>query len=224
MLGGYMKHLLFFFTFIFLNLSCQKENSTTNELSARNFNFDNHVYHSISNSEGQSVLRQKILNNLLENKLKIKNEIPLKLTKDTSLLEDDIQKDVPNLTEYQQNRKNSAEIFVSYPDHLDVYFVPHGISRNKALLQLAIYPATGASFIWIDPEGTYLMKGKTYLLISTSIQELKENDIYFNHSEVSGGKNFNENSFNFSNGLVVHLKIIAEYFEREVLVNVFSEN
>lgn len=220
---------LFLLIFVFINLACKKENSTPSDLNARKFNFDNRRYHSISYSEGKSLLRRKILNRLLEEKIKItkdltkdQNEESKILADESSQLEMNILKEIPKLKEYQEFKENSAEVFISYADHLDVYFVPTGISRENGLAQLAIVPTAGASFYWINSRDNYLMKGQSYYLISASNQELKENDVYFNSSTVKIGNHFNDTSFNFSNAQVITLKVNIDYFEKETAVNVFQ--
>ncbi len=217
---GYLQ-----FIFIIFYLSCQKENSTSRELSDRNFNFNNNIYHSISYKDGESLIRRKILHALLEENLKIKKEKikeQIMSSEDASRLEKDVVSEIESRIEYLKLKDNSAAVYVSYPNHLDLYFVPVGISRDKIISQLAIIPAGGAYFSWIDSRENYLEKGQSYYLISASNQELKENDVYFNHEKINIGNSFNEKSFVFGRNQVIYLKVIAEYFEREFVLNVFQ--
>ncbi|MFA6238365.1 MAG: hypothetical protein WC635_13615 [Bacteriovorax sp.] len=218
-----MKQFLLTFSLLSASLlatvACKNENTTPAELSARKFAFDNTAFFTISHDEGQSALRKKLLNLALAGLLK-RDQEPGEAEKikssDVFTVNGDVYKLPPhNFSEYKNYKENSAEIIVSYNNHLDIYFVPTGISKDKAFAQLGIYPEQDSHFYWVEAAGTYLFKEKTYYLVSTTSKEMKQNDIHFNQTVKKIGNDFNEKYFSFSTNQILVLKIAADYKTRE---------
>lgn len=219
-----MKHFLLKFSLLSVTfcaaIACKNTNSTTNELSARKLPFDNSVYFTVPHLEGRSSLRKKLLNQALAIKLKSNVE----MNESQEIKKDDTKFSTSNLTEYKNFKKNAAEVIVSFRDRLEIYFVPNGISREKAFQQLALEPESDASFFWIGSSDAYLMKEKSYFLISTTNKEMRENDVYFNNSVENLGSDFNELYFSFSSSQIISLKVKAEYFIKETTYALLTGN
>lgn len=216
-----MKNFLMTLTLLTALVACKNSNTTPTALSARKLPFDNNVFLTIPHQEGQSQLRKKLLNITLASELNTKpdfTENEIVTPEDKFIFNKEVFKLSPlSQAEYQNFKENSVEIVVSYTDHQEIYFVPVGISREKALRQLNIVPGPDARFFWINVAEEYLNKGKTYYLLSSSIKEMKENDIHFNHQVKTIGQDFHEKYFSFANNQIVNLKISADYKEPETV-------
>lgn len=218
-----MKHSLLNLTLLTFSIlgivACQNSNSTSTDPAIRALPFDNTVFLSIPHTEGHSQLRRKLLNQALNDELKLHKELNATVeikAEDTFKFEEDTYKlPPPTMAEYKYFKENSAELIVSYVDHLEVYFVPTGISREKAFRQLNLSPVSDSRFIWVATPDIFLEKEKTYYLVSTTSQELKDNDIYFNSAHKDLGSDFNEKYFSFSSNQIINLRVKAEYFVKE---------
>lgn len=207
-----MKHSLLLISILFATVACKNTNSTSTEIADRKLPFNTEAFLRLENIEIKSNMRQKFLNSTLSKKLKSDFEIKEfeRLTEEELLEASSL-----NPLEYYRLKENSAEIVISFSDRIEVYFVPTGISKEKVLLQLGIVPDEGSDFFWIETPDAYLMNKKTYYLTSTTIKELKENDINFNQNIENLGEDFNEKYFSFSNSQIIKLKIKTDYRVKE---------
>lgn len=207
-------------------VACKNSNSTLGPLSERQLPFDNNAYISIPHPEGESVLRRKLLHLALASELKTNLEMneSEKMTKEDvfKFKEDTFKLSTVDRAEYQNFKDNSAEVIVSYNDHLVIYFVPTGISREKAFRQLAVSPESEAKFFWVETPDVNLIKEKTYYLVSATNNELKENDIHYHQSLTTIGADFNEKYFSFGSNQIVEVKVKADYFVKETAYAVLS--
>lgn len=207
-------------------VACKKSNSTSNALNERQLPFDNNAYILIPHQEGESVLRRKLLNLALASELKTN----LEMNESEKIIEEDVFKfkedtfklSIIDRAEYQNFKDNSAEVIVSYKDHLVIYFVPTGISREKAFRQLAVTPDNEAKFFWVETPDANLLREKTYYLVSATNNELKENDVHYHQSFTTIGANFNEKYFSFGSNQIVEVKVKADYFVKETAYTVLS--
>ncbi|RPJ74067.1 MAG: hypothetical protein EHM20_11225 [Alphaproteobacteria bacterium] len=207
-----MKHSLLLFSLLFATMACKNINSTSTEMADRKLPFNSKAFLRLENIEIKSNMRQQFLNTTLAKKLKSNFEIKEfeKLTEEELLESSSL-----NPLDYYRLKENSAEVVISFSDRIEIYFVPTGISNEKVLSQLGIVPDEGSEFFWLEAPDAYLINKKTYYLTSTTIKELKENDVYFNQNVENLGSDFNEKYFSFSNSQIVKLKIKSDYRVKE---------
>ena len=222
-----MKFFLFFLLIV-LNVSCKKTISPGKDGQVRNFPFDNSIYLNIPHAEDQSILRRKLLNLNLSNQLK-NNDIAIDSEinyGDEFVFLDDLNKaSTIDQRDYKNIRSNSAEIIVSYKDHLEIYFVPTGITSSDAIAQLKIVPDPEASFSWVNLPGKYLYKNKIYYLLSATKVDYRDNDVHFYQQKISLGDNLNDKIFTFSANQILELEIKIDYSLKETgIVEVNGEN
>ncbi|MDD4974322.1 MAG: hypothetical protein PHY93_08210 [Bacteriovorax sp.] len=224
-----MKHSLFFtllFTQLFLSVACKKINSTSTDPYARNLPFDNAIYLSIPHQEDQSILRRKLLNLNLNNQLKNLNEVDeaskIQDGDEFKFANNSFKTSSLNLNEYEKFRSNAAEVIVSYNDRLEIYFVPNGIERKKALTQLGVAAEPGANFSWLGDTDNFLFKDKIYYLLSASKTNLLENDVHFSQQKISLGDAFNEKMFTFFSNQILELEVNVEYSQKETTLAVLG--
>ncbi|MBC7540033.1 MAG: hypothetical protein H7281_14515 [Bacteriovorax sp.] len=213
-----MKHKLLL-TLLFLSVACKNINSTSSDPNARNLPFDNSAYLSIPHHDDQSILRRKLLNLSLSNQLLKNDEVDenskVKNGDEFNFTNDGFNPSSLNLEEYKKIRANAAEVIVSYKDRLEIYFVPTGIERSKALAQLGVITEPGATLSWVDSPDNFLLKNKVYYLLSATKNNLLENDVHFNQQKISLGNDFNEKVLSFSNNQILELEVNVDYSLRE---------
>jgi hypothetical protein len=213
-----MKHYLLL-TLFFLSVACKNINSTSTDTKVRNLPFDNSVYLSIPHHEDQSILRRKLLNLSLTNQFKISDKVEenfkVKDGDEFNFTNDSFKPSSLNLEEYKKFKANAAEVIVSYKDRLEIYFVPTGIERGKALDQLGVTTEPEATLSWVISPDNILLKNKVYYLLSATRFNLLENDIYFNQQKISLGNDFNEKVLSFSSNQILELEVSVDYSLRE---------
>jgi hypothetical protein len=217
-----MKHSLFFtllFTQLFLSVACKNTNTTSTDPYARNLPFNNAIYLSIPHQDDQSILRRKLLNLSLNDQLKNIDEVDesakIKNGDEFKFANNSFKSSVLNLAEYEKFKSNAAEVIVSYNNRLEIYFVPTGIERKKALAQLGVTAGPEAKLSWVGETDTFLVKDKVYFLLSASKINLLENDAYFSQQKISLGDYFNEKMFTFSNNQILELEVNVDYSQKE---------
>lgn len=197
-------------------MACKNINSTSADGSDRNLPFNNSIYMTISHQEDQSLLRRKLMNLALAERLSKTKEVTedskIKNGDEFQLLGDKFNSSILNVEEYNYFKSNTAEVIISYPDRLDIYFVPTGIQREKAFMQLGLKNDGKLSWVGAD---TILVKDKVYYLLSASKRHLLENDVHFNQQKMSLGESFNEKNLTFSSTQVLELDIAVDYFQPE---------
>jgi hypothetical protein len=206
---------------LLLSTACHHSNTTSTDPSVRKMPFDNTAFLSIPHSEEQSILRRKLLNEALTDELKKANKSELSQVvkiddgDQFKFVNDSYKLSKITLEEYKRMKANAAEVIVSYNDRLEIYFVPTGIRRDKAFDQLGLLTDIDSNSYWVETPDAYLFKNKTYYLVNASRKEMKENDVYFNHSESAIGSDFNDKILSYDRNQIIELKINADYFVKE---------
>ena len=216
-----MKHFLFLPLIIF-SVACNNNSTSTNS-SVRQLPFDNSAFLSISHQEDQSILRRKLQNFSLNAQIKKSVEDHTELDPDTEIknadefkfTDDSFKESSVNLAEYKKMKANAAEVIVSYKDHLEIYFVPTGIARDKAFSELRVVTEPEANFYWVNSTDNLLVKNKTYYLLNATKDNLKDNDIYFNQQKLALGADFNDKILSFSSNQILELEINIDYSLKE---------
>ena len=115
---------------LFISSACHNQNSTSKDPSVRKMPFEASVFLSIPHEAEQSFLRRKLLNTVLNEDLQ-KNDSSVENRHEVIGNEDQFKFVKGNykfsfgeLSEYKNAKGNSAEVIVSYRDHLDIFFVP----------------------------------------------------------------------------------------------------
>lgn len=224
-----MKQILTAILIMSFAIACNHRNTTSEEPAARKFAFDNSAYLNIPHEVEESILRRKLLNLALEERInsafdKEKENVAHKVNpEDTFLFQKKTFKlDPKSFEEFGRFSENSAQVVVSYEDRLEIYFVPTGISKEKALLQLGVQPARDSRFFWLKASEPYLTKNNIYYLLSASNKNLLDNDAFFNSEIKTIGSEFNELYFSFASNQILNLVIKADYLEVETVYEILK--
>lgn len=177
-----MKTLLILISVLSLTACKGTSNKTSNvqNVSA----YEQKAYLSIPHNDDSSLLREKLLHLKLASLLKQNTAVKVepqdlfKFSKETFQTNGSVQLEIEKL------QSSSAEIVVSYDDHLEIYFVPTGILRDQALLDLRLKTEEGQLLDWMPGTPSILAKGQTYYLLSASRKEILTNDQKFSSTVV----------------------------------------
>lgn len=180
--------------------------------------FDRQSYLYIPHQEDQSLLRRKLLHFRLNQILNEANTQEIEASDVFEISNNHYQMNEKEIKEYNQLRASCAELIISFKDHLEIYFVPTGIDREVALKQIAIVPDIGGAFFWKENTPEKLLKGNKYYLLSTTLSEVKNNDIYFSSNKISLGDNYQNKEFTFAPNQQVVLDFDTQYLEKQVAI------
>ncbi|MGZ3789455.1 MAG: hypothetical protein ACXVLQ_13080 [Bacteriovorax sp.] len=168
--------------FLLFAVACKNTNETSN--AQKKMPFENNAYLSLPHAKDQSVLRRKLLNLRLTKMLNQKDEVKLASGDEFQFLNDQHSFNENEKIEYEKYKATCAEIIVSFKDHLEFYFVPTGINRDNALLQLDLKTEKGSKLFWVTETPAVLTKGQSYYLMSASDDEIRENDVNFYQQKI----------------------------------------
>jgi hypothetical protein len=210
-----MKRLLFCLTLLNF-ISCKKENVTLGE---KRMPFDHKSYLYISHEEDQSLLRQKLLNIALTERLKKEDESKIEAGDEFKMLDNSYSLAGNDKAEYQKMQGESAEIIISYKDHLEFYFVPMGIKKENALKQLGLEKEVGNSLFWVKESPATLEKKHTYYLVEASNDEIKNNDVNFYEQTINSDQ-LTKSSMTFKSHQIVLLDFEINYLTKETAITV----
>lgn len=205
---------------LLLTVACKNTNST---MGAKKMPFEHEAFLTIPHAEDHSILRRKLLNMGLTKKLNIASESKLADGDEFLFTDDPFIFGDNELIEYKKYKASCAEIIVSFRDHLDIYFVPTGITKNNALSQLNLQGESGNKFFWVTETPTILSKGQTYYVMNTSDEEIKINDVNFHHENIQLNQN-NVQSLTFTNNQKIIIDIKVDYLMKETAITSRSGN
>ena len=201
--------LTLLFLIMFAIVACKQNNQTAGNT---HYALESHPYFSIPVQEEQSILRRQLLNNTLTHLIENKAATSEKF-KEVDLF-NDYHLTKSELEAYENSKENNAELIVSFSNHNDVYFIPQGISRESLISLLGITPENHGKLYWVESSDSLLIKNKTYYLVSTTLSEMKYNDVYFNSRNIMSKDNFEEKQINLKRHQNIILTFHADQFER----------
>ncbi len=171
----------------------------------------------IPHNNDSSVLREKLLNIKLNNLLKLNSQIKPEPLDEFRLGSETFQTNRTEQIEFQKLLDSSAEVVVSYSDHSEIYFVPTGIVKDQALMDLKLKPEEGRVLDWAEGTPGVLSKGATYYILSASKEDMLANDR--KHSIVKHQPSEDiKSSYFFSSNQKIVIQYSLEYFTKDTTV------
>lgn len=215
-----MKTFLLIIASAFALLSCKGADNKTAPVQIVSA-YEQTPFLIISHNEGSSVLRSKLLHLKFNTLMNFAPEFIIKSDDQFKLGKETFERSAGEQIEYEKFQKNSAEVIVSYSDREEIYFVPTGILREQALADLGLKPESGKVLEWAPGTPSVLSKKSIYYLLSSSPEELVENDrkLFFSKTEPSSET---QKSFSFSPNQKVVIHFALEYFLKETAVELIS--
>lgn len=208
-----MKYL--FFTFVIV-LSCSCKKSNLQNVQAESLKTD--AFLTIPHEMDQSILRRKLMNIEL-GKLKEGDVLSEIQAGDEFIFKnDDYKIDDKNKADLESLKEKKAELIVSFKDHLDIYFLPAGVSKENALKQIDIQNNYKFNAYWNNKKEESLSQGRVYYLLFANKFELFENDIYFHSMEMDLGENYTNQEFNFYNNQELVLLFDVKLLQGETAI------
>lgn len=197
-------------------VSCKKENlHKTNPVIMP---AEQRSYLSHSHEIGDSQFRNKLLNQLVEQKFPtdktdsvVKNYDELEgmnLTKD-------------DLKTYMEKERLMAKLVVSYTDRLDVYFLPRGVALSNIASQLGLKAEAGRVLKWMSTADK-TVEGQSLYLINVNHEDLMENDKKV-YQEVYNYQDFNEKKgFVLADGREAEISLKHLFYKEQVVSQEFN--
>jgi hypothetical protein len=177
--GAFMKTILLIVLAMTIS-SCNNSNKTAEKVNLSAY--QKKAFLSFPHDENGSVLRNKLLNLQLTKELNLNDESTIDGEKDYFNFNNEIfTLSSAEAKDYLKQQKLSAEIIVSYKDHLDFYFVPAGLTSDLALSELGLNTEDKNELTWAMGKPSLLGKGQVYFLINADKKELLRNDFNFFH-------------------------------------------
>lgn len=134
------------------------------------------AYMTIPHNDDSSLLREKLLHLKLSSLLKQTTALKIEKLDQFKFARETFQTNTSEQFDYEKQKESSAEIVVSYDDHLEIYFVPTGILRDQVSADLNLKAEEGRILGWMPGTPTTLLKGQTYFVLSASKADLLLND------------------------------------------------
>lgn len=175
---------------------------------------ENKVFLSIDHPNDVSLLRQKLLNTVVQSALKD----PLRKTSDSISFRDEfiinnMDKDILLQDEviYKENEQWMSKVIVSYRDRLEVYFVPDLILVSRLIDVLNLKADADREFLWVNPHLKSTAKGSTFYLLSLNHDDLIANDEYFYQEEYDWGADYSTKELNILKNQKVEIKVNYDF-------------
>lgn len=156
----------------------QRTNELTNEAQLTNEPQKKiNSFLSFSYKENHSLLRKKLMVIELSKILKQEDTHVSVQAGDEFLIEGgNYYIDQKTTAEYESLKESSVELVISFKNHLEIYFLPSGLSRAEALEKITILNDEGANLYWsLKMEGN-LIPGKAYYILSSTEYDILASD------------------------------------------------
>lgn len=171
-----MKIILFSLLAITIT-ACKGTNNKTS--GPMHMPFEQKSYLIISHLDDSSILREKLLNIKLNRLLKQSINQKIEDNEEFKFRRESYQRNINDIASFEKMKSSSAEIVVSYEDRTEIYFVPAGILRDQALVDLKLKAEPESVLSWGIETPAILSKGQAYYLLSSSKEDLLKNDVKF---------------------------------------------
>lgn len=214
---------IFILLFTLLLSSCKtKNNSLSTEQKSIS---ESTVSLSIADPDGQSLIRHKLLNIIVQNSL----QKPL-LSNDHAIAKGDElivgdKKSTMSFGEerdFSQNEKWLSKVVVSFHDRLEIYFVKDGLYVSKLPELLGLHAGAERVFRWVDVPLSKTSKGHTYYLVSLNREDLMENDSQFFQEEINLSEGHSGKVFHILKRQKVEVMVDYEYSVQAGAIQEFS--
>ncbi len=210
-----MPYLLLLVSLMFV--SCKKDNQIKKSSTVIQAS-EQRTYLSHSHGLGESKIRNKLLNQLVEEKFptgKIENAVKnydelegLNLTKD-------------DLNTYMEKERLMTKLVVSSTDRLDIYFLPRGVALNLIPGQLGIKAEAGRVLKWLStPAAT--VEGSTLYLIHVNHEDLMENDKTFYQETYNNADFADKKGFILNDGREAQISLKHDFYREQTVAQTFK--
>ncbi len=215
-----MKAFLLIMASAFALLSCKGADNKTAPVQFVSA-YEKKPFLVIGHNEDSSVLRTKLLHLKFYTLMNVAPEFKIKSDDQFKLGKETFERSAGEQIEYEKLQQNSAEVVVSYSDREEIYFVPTGILRDQAFGDLGLKPESEKNLEWAPGTPSVLSQKSIYYLLSSSREELIENDrkLFFSKTDPSSET---QKSFSFSPNQKVVIHFTLEYFLKETTVELIS--
>lgn len=207
-----MPYLLLFVSLLFTSCSKKEQALSSNAFVSK---AEQKSFISIPFSEGESKLRNKIIQKIIETKFAFKNPA------EEIAPREEIGQDKLNTREldlYLSQEKTSTKIVVSYTDKTEIYFVPKGILYTDLISQLGLRAEEGHIFKWFNVTVPKTYEGGVFYLISINHDDLMAFDRK-NYSFIYNLEELNDvRSASLNGQMDIEVYIKYEYY-RETLAH-----
>jgi hypothetical protein len=171
---------------------------------------ENKVFLSLEHSQDASLLRQKLLNTIVQSALKE----PLRKASDSIGFRDEFiigntKKDILAQDEviYKENEQWMSKVIVSYQDRLEVYFVPDQILISRLVAVLNLKADADRDFLWVKPHLSATAKGSTFYLLSFNHDDLIANDEHFFQEDYDWGSDYSTKELNILKNQKIEIRV-----------------
>lgn len=187
--------------------------------------FEEKNFVSFKHEKGDSLLRRKLLNQIVEESLKDK---PLSSEHEITKGDEFIFRDgIFELSEkdkniFKEKEKYLTKLIVSYEDSQEIFFLPDNIPLNLIADQLHLTPQKDSVFRFVNSHIAKTQRGNTLYLVSFNKMNLVDNDKYFYQQKLSGLNNINDRILNFHSSQEIEIKVKYQYFVQTSIAQDFN--
>lgn len=187
--------------------------------------FEEKNFVSFKHKKGDSLLRRKLLNQIVEETLKDK---PLSEEHKVAYGDEFIFRDeVFEFSEkekkiFNEKEKYLSKLIVSYDDAQEIFFLPDNIPLSLIADQLHLSPQKDSAFRFVNSSLAKTQKGHTLYLVSFNKMNLVENDKYFYQQKISGEGNIFERTISLHSSQELEIGIDYQYFIQTSIVQNFT--
>lgn len=158
----------------------------------------------IPHEENNSVIRNKLLNMVVEESFPSKILNPENEIKNNDELQG-FSMSEKDLVNYKNKNMSLAKIIVSYVDREEVYFLPERVLLSNLIKELEVTAGTDRAFKLINSGVDKTYTGGSFYLVSLNHEDLMKNDQKFFESSVTSLKSVNQ-------------QIVIDSFKETVLI------
>lgn len=195
--------------------SCKEGNNRTSIGSGQtNGPLEQKAFLVIPHESGDSILRQKLLHLNLASILKQSSNVKVDQGDEFKFTAGNFDLTKGESLQYETLKTSQAKVIVSFSDHTDIHFVPDGLLRAQAFIDLGLKEAEDLRFSWAPSTPEVFTKGSTYYLLGSSTKELLVNDQNFSFLKLERTKEVNR-AYTFSRFQKIAIYFHADYFKKQ---------
>jgi len=210
-----MKIILLVLTVLTL-ASCKGAKNQTSDVQVVS-SYGQKAFLVIPHNDDSSILREKLLQLKLNQQLKINSDIKPEPLDEFKMSSEKFETNRSEQIEFEKLLSSSAEVVVSYSDRTEVFFVPTGILKDQALMDLKLKAEEGRVLDWAPGTPGVLSKGVAYYILSSSKEDMLANDRLLSVEKMQPSTDTSK-SFQFVPSQKISIKYSFDYFIKETSV------
>jgi len=207
---------IFILFFTLALVSCKGTKNQTSQTQVVS-GYEQKAFLVIPHNDDSSILREKLLQLKLNQHLKINSDIKPEPLDEFKMASEKFETNRMEQIEFEKLLNSSAEVIVSYSDRTEIFFVPTGIQKDQALMDLKLKAEEGRVLDWSEGTPAVLSKGASYYILSSSKEDMLANDRKLSVERMQPSTETNK-TFQFYPSQKITIQYFFDYFRKETTV------